>query len=145
MAYWDTSCLLKLYAPEADSSTFRTYVMNGMSITTAEVSRLELFAALRRKESIGDLRTGGTTQAITAYDADVTSGRIVVFSLNATVRSLFETVIEDCYRTTPPVQVRTLDAIHLATARGQGERELVATDRRLREAAIVLGFKLYPS
>ena len=38
-----------------------------------------------------------------------------------------------CYRHAPPVPIRTLDAVHLATARVAGETELVATDRRMRE------------
>jgi len=43
-----------------------------------------------------------------------------------------------------PVQVRTLDAIHLASAdflRTQGQTVTVATyDQRMREAAIAMGF-----
>lgn len=26
MSYWDTSCLIKLYTPEADSSAFRDFL-----------------------------------------------------------------------------------------------------------------------
>lgn len=47
-----------------------------------------------------------------------------------------------------PVPVRTLDAIHLASAdflRGQGQEVAVATyDARMVEAALAMGFELYP-
>lgn len=45
---------------------------------------------------------------------------------------------------TPPLPLRTLDAIHLASARVSGEMEIVATDKRLRDAAKLLGFSLFP-
>ena len=38
-----------------------------------------------------------------------------------------------------------MDALHLAAARVAGETELVATDKKLREAAGLLGFKLFPA
>ena len=46
---------------------------------------------------------------------------------------------------TPPILLRTLDALHLASARVAGETEIVATDKRLREAAKLLGFALFPA
>lgn len=49
-----------------------------------------------------------------------------------------------CYRHSPPVPVRTLDGLQFAAARMAGETELVATDKKLREAAVSLGFKLFP-
>jgi predicted nucleic acid-binding protein len=44
----------------------------------------------------------------------------------------------------PPLFVRTLDAIHLASAMIAGEKEFVATDKRLRDAALFLGLKVFP-
>ena len=56
----------------------------------------------------------------------------------------FSQIIEICYRRTPPLFIRTFDAIHLASARVAGETEIVATDKRLRDAAGQLGFTLFP-
>ena len=44
----------------------------------------------------------------------------------------------------PPLFIRTLDAMHHATAIIAGETELVTTDKRLREAASLLGLTLFP-
>jgi predicted nucleic acid-binding protein len=49
-----------------------------------------------------------------------------------------------CYRRTPPILLRTFDAIHLATARAAGETEVVVTDQRMRDAARLLGFVVFP-
>ena len=50
-----------------------------------------------------------------------------------------------CYRRRPALPLRTLDALHLASARVAGEVEIVATDAKLREAASILGFTLFPA
>jgi predicted nucleic acid-binding protein len=145
MAYWDTSCLLKLYAPEADSAAFKAHVLGGATVVTAEIARLELFAALRRKESAGDLRSGGAKLALAAYDVDVAEGLISVRPLGRATVEKFEAIIEQCNSLSPIVPVRTLDAIHLASAAVAAESQLVATDKRLRAAASRLGFAVFPS
>ena len=54
-------------------------------------------------------------------------------------------VMAACYRQTPTLPLRTLDALHLASARVAGQTEVVATDKRMREAAKFLGFTLFPT
>ena len=49
-----------------------------------------------------------------------------------------------CCRHTPPLPVRTLDALHLASARTDHQTELVATDKRMRDAANQLGLSVFP-
>lgn len=144
MAYWDTSCWLKLYAPESDSTRFKAYVMNGATVVTSEIARLELWTTLRRKEAAGDLLPPAARQALQAYDGDVSAARILVEVLDTAVVAKFASIIEQCYGQAPPLSVRTLDAIQLSTAAASGESEIVATDERLREAALKLGFNVYP-
>ena len=145
MAYWDTSCLLKLYAPEADSPEVESYLLTGATIVTSEIARFELWATLRRKQAVGELKTGGAREALNAYDADIASGLIVVNLIDSAVIAIFDAVVEHCNGRTPSLPIRTLDAIHLATAQVSGEPVLVATDKRLRDAAASFGFKLSPA
>jgi len=49
-----------------------------------------------------------------------------------------------CYRHTPPLPIRTLDALHLASVRTDHQTELVATDKRMRDAAKLLGLSVFP-
>jgi len=54
-------------------------------------------------------------------------------------------VLTLCYQQNSRIPLRTLDALHLASARVAGETELVATDQRMRDAAKALGFSLFPA
>lgn len=144
MAYWDTSCLLKLYAAEADSADLRAHAVLCDVIATSWVTRLELYAASCRKEAAGNLIAGGAEVALAAYDAEVVAGLVVVRPFDVAVERAYEATVGQCYRRVPPLPVRTLDAIHLATAVVLGEPEMVATDKRLREAAIGCGLRVYP-
>ena len=116
-----------------------------MTLVTSELARLELHAALQRKEAAGDLLPGGARRALAAYDADVTSGLIVVKAMDSVVVRRFGAIVEHCYRHVPPILFRTLDAIHVSTAAVATESIVVATDKRLREAALSLGFAVFPS
>jgi hypothetical protein len=58
--------------------------------------------------------------------------------------SYWEQVLGTCYQQTPPIPPRNLDALHLASVRVAGEAELVATDKRMRDAAKLLGVTLFP-
>jgi predicted nucleic acid-binding protein len=64
--------------------------------------------------------------------------------MDAQAEAHFNAIMARCYRHAPPIPIRTFDAIHLATARAAGEAELVATDKRTRDAARLLGFGLFP-
>ena len=67
-----------------------------------------------------------------------------LIELNAAVEQEYGQVLNLCCQQTPPLPLRTLDALHLASARVSGETEIVATDKRLRDAAKLLGFSLFP-
>lgn len=144
MAYWDTSCLVKLNAPEADSAVFKAHVVNGATVVTCEIARMELWATLRRKEAAGDLAASGARKALAAYDADVAARQIVVEPMDAAVAAEYETIVDQFHERTPVVPLRTLDAIHLASAKMSGESEVIATDKRLRDGALALGFSVFP-
>jgi hypothetical protein len=64
--------------------------------------------------------------------------------LSPVVETEFGQVLDRCFQENPPLLIRTLDAMHLACARVAGETEIVATDRRLRAVAALLGFTLFP-
>ena len=49
MSYWDTSCLIKLYAPEPDSRIFRDFLEADTACVTCDLTPLEFWAAVRRK------------------------------------------------------------------------------------------------
>jgi predicted nucleic acid-binding protein len=145
MGYWDTSCLLKLYVLEADSPVIRAHLRDSASLVTSEITRWELYAALRGKEARGDLTAGGARAGVALYDNDVLNGAVQIVALSSTVVGGFELLIDQCQSRSPPLLLRTLDAIHVACALVATEREMVSCDKRLRDAAMAVGLTVFPT
>jgi predicted nucleic acid-binding protein len=144
MSYWDTSCLIKLYTPEPDSQLFRDHLDTGAACVTCDITPLEFWAAVRRKESEEVLAPGEARKLQTALESDLADGLIEMTSCGPAVRIRFDEIVDVCHSRVPPIFIRTNDAMHLAAAHCAGETEIVATDKRLREAALALGHKLFP-
>ena len=145
MSYWDTACLVKLYAPEADSLLFRQHAATMVHrLFTGEFARLELWTTLRRKEAEGILAAGEAKKLLVAFDKHISVGVVRVVPLGERMKAEFERVVDICLDQKPPLLIRTLDALHLAAAKESGETEIVTTDKRIREATALLGFALFP-
>jgi len=97
-----------------------------------------------RKESDGTIPTNTAEAVLSQVDQDIAAGEIRVVEMNAQTEVEFTAIMARCYRHAPPIPIRTFDAIHLATARVAGQTEVVATDKRMRDAARLLGFLLFP-
>ncbi len=144
MAYWDTGCLLKLYVTEPNSAYFKALVLSNPRVVTSEIAQFEVFAALHRKEAITDLPAGGAARALVDWNADISTGLIQVIPISIVVSQTYQIAVEHCYRQSPALQLRTLDAIHLASALASQEPQIVATDKRLRDAAVSMGLVVLP-
>ncbi|HXP62740.1 MAG TPA: type II toxin-antitoxin system VapC family toxin [Dongiaceae bacterium] len=146
MSYWDTSALAKLYVAESDSAIFeRKSASERERSVTARVTLPEMRRVAFRKEADGLLRPRFAETILQKLAAHVQSGGVRVVESDLPVLAEFDRIIAACYRRNPALRVRTLDALHLASARVAGQSEIVATDRRLREAALFLGFSLFPA
>mgnify|MGYP001579441746 CR=1 FL=1 len=125
--YLDTSALLKRTLPEAESSRFveslERAVAAGSTLVTSTLTRVEATRALRRR----DVELGGDIGA--AY-------RDALQSL--AVAPITDVVIELARSIEPPL-LRSLDAIHLATALAIGAGELWTYDDRLADATAGAG------
>ena len=144
MSYWDTSCLVKLYTPEADSEIFADILAGGDRCVTCDLAPLEFWATVRRKESEGVLAAGEAQLVQTAFEGDVARGSFRMQPCDVEVRLRFHEIVNRCHGAEPPIFIRTNDALHLAAAGCAGETKIIATDKRLREAAVFLGFQIFP-
>ncbi len=142
--YWDTSALVKLYAPEPDSSSFLALAGRAQEIFSASVVSAEVLCALYRKEQAGNLRRGGAQTAFEKFRADTRSGRIVTVPYGSDVVEEVRKLIRLAFEQPRPVLIRSLDAIHVASAAVVKEKVLVATDSRLRALAALAGLTLLP-
>jgi predicted nucleic acid-binding protein len=146
MSYWDTSALAKLYVAEPDSALFeQKSAMERKAPVTARVTLFEMRRVAFRKEVDGFIRPPFAEMILQKLAAHVQTGSVRIVETDFTVTAEFDRIMAGCYRRNPPLALRTLDALHLASARVAGETEIVATDRRLREAVLFLGFTLFPA
>ena len=145
MTYWDTSALLKLYVLEKDSAYFRHLVSeSSQALLTADIAKEEVLCTLYRKEFEGDLQVGAATTLFATFEADIQQGRIVIVSKGADVLAEAKKVLKAAYAESPPLFIRSLDAIHVASALSVKAATLVATDKRLRETAELMGLNVLP-
>ena len=145
MSYWDTSVLLKLFVKEDDSGVFEALLGQTMDgIHTSELSRLELHRALWGKRLDGVIVPGAERVLMRRFEREVETRRIILIPVRADVRDEFAAVLKVCYTRPRPIRVRTFDALHLASAIVCKAKEIVCTDRRMREAADALQIHLQP-
>ena len=146
MSYWDTSTLVKLYVKEADSADFEAYAVSDPSrAITSRIALYEARATFRRKEADGAIMPGAAQRLYNELLQDVAAGEILLVELGADVEHEYGQVLNQCYQSTTPISLRTLDALHISSARVARETGLVATDKRMRDASKLLGFSLFPA
>lgn len=124
--YFDTSALVKLCAPEPESSALRRWIEDEVEImVTSDLARTELLRVVRRT-------TPGAARL----------ARMVLDTM--TVRSFDLGLFEEAARLDPP-ELRTLDALHLAAALSFEDDLLgvVTYDDRLGGATELLGFPVF--
>lgn len=122
MIYLESSALVKLIVAEPESSALRAYLAGQAGRVTSQLTRVEVLRAVRRAQR----------PQTTIRRAERALERIALVPLDE--RVLFHAASLD------PPGLRSLDAIHLATALSLNRLDaLVTYDRRLRDAATDAG------
>lgn len=123
-AYLDSSAIVKLAVREAESVALRRYLRRRRPLVTSALARTEVVRAL----------LPGGSDAIAAGRRVLT--RLDLVRVNNRVLDQAATLL--------PAYVRSLDAIHLATAGqlGQDLGVVVTYDTRMAEAAEHLGYQV---
>jgi predicted nucleic acid-binding protein len=143
--YWDTSALFKIYVPEDDSGYFVDLIVSsGQPVVSSAIAMTEMLCALYRKECAGDLKRGGALATYRKFAGDCRAGRIVLVPCGEQVFTAAEEIVRLALGRARPVMVRSLDAIHVASAVTARARIMVATDTRLRQVAAMVKLKLMP-
>ena len=123
--YLDASALVKLATREAESGALRDYLQRFPSRITSRVAEVEVTRALARR--------GSESQAIAGETIAQTLEGLLIVELDPQVADIAGRV--------EPSTLRSLDAIHLASALSVSEEldSLVTYDRRLADAARAAG------
>lgn len=121
----DTSALVKLVLDEGQSDELRDWLSNQTAVVTSDLSRTELLRAVRRQ------------QPSLAVGAREVLDSLILLSLGSE--------IFDQAGRLNPAELRSLDALHLASALDLGDDldGLVTYDHRLADAARSLGVQVY--
>jgi predicted nucleic acid-binding protein len=138
--YLDSCILVKLLVVEPDSEFF-IGSLEGKPLVTSELAQTEVFSALLARERAGKISTADRRRAWREFEARIAEKEIRIEKMNSVVLHKAAHLLERCH---PKVPLRTLDAIHLATADLCHDFPLVTTDGRLRDAAQLMGFSIFP-
>lgn len=122
--YLDSSAIIKLAVRESESAALRQYLRRRRPLVSSALARTEVVRAL-----------------LPAGEKAVEAGRKVLGRID--VVRINNRILDDA-ATLRPVEVRSLDAIHLATAFQLGEDlgALVTYDERMAEAAKQSGHRV---
>jgi predicted nucleic acid-binding protein len=118
--YLDASALVKLVAPEEETGALAAYLAEHRSQATSVIGLVEVRRAVARRPGVARERVEDVLGRISAIDLDP-----------ATVGAA---------GSIGPAELRTLDAIHLASAAALGDdlEAVVTYDRRMADAARAL-------
>jgi predicted nucleic acid-binding protein len=138
--YLDTSIIVKLLVAEPDSEFF-IRSLEGQRLTTSELALTEVFSALLARERAEKIGIRDRRLAWAEFEARIAGEEIKIEPLNSIVLRKATQCLEYC---PPPAPLRTLDAIHLATADLCQDFPLVTTDVRLANAARAMHIPVFP-
>ena len=137
--YWNTSCVLKLYCPEADSETYLGKLESAVAPPVSSVlMATKLHFAFQQKFQRNETAGRKPGQLIRRFQTDIGKGRFQLIPLDDDIHQEARRICRLCYDRPDPIGLRTLDGLHLATATLASCREAVTSDERMRLAMPLL-------
>lgn len=126
MVYLDSSAIVKLLVSERDAVALHRYLGSRHYRVSSTLARVEVLRTLVRLDA----------DAETLARAEETLARIALIPMD-------DPVLSGAARL-KPTRLRTLDAVHLATALSLSAVKVVVTyDHRLRDAALTAGLRVF--
>jgi predicted nucleic acid-binding protein len=139
--YLDSAIIVKLLVREPDSEWFDRR-LRGESFETSQLALTEVQSALLAKERAGSISSRERVAAMEKFSKMIEDELITLFELNHGVLERAAAILVACHPQTP---LRTLDALHVATADVHNCAKLSTTDNRMRTACERFAIALVPS
>ena len=141
-AYWDTSCVLALYVPdEISSQAAELASLEKGQIHSSSILEFEMTFAVHAKEARGEIPRGSSGRVLSRFQTDLQRGRFLLVPLGIDIKACTKDIAARTLQAESPVFLRTLDGIHIATALELGTAELITADKKMADAATLLGIK----
>jgi predicted nucleic acid-binding protein len=138
--YLDTSVIVKLFVREPDSE-FYGKMTDGQVVCSSILAYTEVWSAMLFKERAEDITAEQRRRAWTAFDRNVMEEVVDLIPVSPAIFKRANRILEACH---PKFALRSLDALHLASADQAQDWPLATGDTRMRDAAQMLGFPLTP-
>ena len=150
--YLDSAIITKLLVREDDSEWFEKNLA-GEPLWTSELSLVEVRSAILIKERTGYISAAERKNAVARFLVEIHRDHVARFQfmcnteqvrlhpLNLLAVERAAGLLVSCH---PEVALRSLDAIHVATALLHSRGSLCATDRKMRAAAQRVGLPCFP-
>jgi predicted nucleic acid-binding protein len=138
--YLDSCVIVKLVSHEPDSAAYHD-IVEGQTVVTSELAVAEVRSALLTKERAGRISRQDRQTGWRLFQDKTRDMEFVLLPLNRQVIERAGAVIEQCH---PHVALRTLDAIHVATAELHGGDQMCSSDQRVCAASEYIGLSLVP-
>lgn len=136
--YLDTAIVVKLLVREPDSD-FYAALVDGQPAWSSQLLLVECFSALLRKERERAIDRRHRGRAWRQVTADVEARRLGLVPVTDSLVERANAILDVCHG---DVALRSLDAIHLASAERCQSWPLCSNDSRIRSAAAKLGLPL---
>jgi len=136
--YVDTSALAKWYIDEPRSEDFERWIRDARQPTISSLTVTEMRCLIGRRCRTGTLEQAQASEVFARFMADVERRFFAMTRIDdSTVRAATHLIDELAAR-----PLRTLDALHLSTARALATPELATADAVMADAAADLGMKV---
>ena len=139
--YLDSAIIVKLLVVEPDTKLLVQGLI-GEPLSSSELATVEVISALFRKERERVITAAERVVAWEEFQRRVGAGEIVLHPFNPALLNRARHILDRCH---PAVPLRSLDAIHTATCDLSQDFPLCTTDKRMRDAAGVLGIPIFPA
>lgn len=137
--YAESSAVLAWLLDEAEGGKVEEALLSSDLVVASELTLVECDRALLRAAALGEM----TDEAVRDLQAGLTT---VAAGWN--IQSIEPRIVERARQSFPDDRIRSLDAIHLASAMAArsaiGDVDMLSLDDRVRTTATHLGFRVLP-
>lgn len=138
--YLDSAIIVKLLVREQDSAFFNRSVA-GHELWSSELALVEVRSAILIKERAKLVSESERQSAFARFESLCAGSSLHLEPLDSVVVERAAGLLVSCH---PEAPLRSLDAIHLASALLHSRGPLCTTDGRLRTAAQQIGVPCFP-
>lgn len=138
--YLDSCIIVKLLVVESDSDFYQEALV-GERLSSSELATTEVWSTLLSKERDREITAEQRMEAWQLFNRRVRDKELLLHPLDSSTLQKANRIMEACH---PRVPLRTLDALHCAACDLKQDFPICSTDRRIRQAAVALGFPLFP-